>query len=276
MKTTATIVLLAAGLIVSFSCRKGSPTLPEIPPEEKPQFPDPVLYRLDSTLKGEKPGFPGRYTYNSDNKLTKVEVNDPFNTEYFYDSDGQVIRLVRTAILPEVHTSTDIKINYKNGIPVTGTRNEKPYQNKVAYPYHYIDSMRYHVTDGKVRKITYFHRQMIYAPRLNMNTLDRGIQDEIILHYDGDNWTGFTAVNTKTGNTISYGSKKGIFSAFRMKYVLFENDIAMLHSSNELLSEEFRNGVKTSYEYVYDSAGYPRSAIINQQNNSYKITYFYK
>lgn len=282
MKLTVVLFLISAGLLVSSACKKNPADKPSTPEEpKKPEWSKPVLYRPDS-IRENVPLPPRFFNYSTNNQLKEVRAGIERN-EYKYDDAGNVIEiLLASSPGSEYNSSINLKISYKNGLPFSAVKHyDPPFSSKDFNRYYEIDTVKYSLIGGRVTQISYTNKIRFYSDKRQEKQL--GTINYTIL-YDRDNWSG--VIDNSTGDTIrkmTYGGKNGVFSAFPLKYVLFERDNAMYYSKNDLLSQSnlLYSTRLERFEYDYDVSNFPRRAKVNRENYGGKLdtltqTYLYK
>jgi hypothetical protein len=288
MKNIAYISAFSLWIFFFCACNKNEPGVPGEP--------EPLLNRLDSIVNPSKP-FPKKtYVYDANNRFRSEPAwgdvsGEIYGTTYSYNSEGLVnkIRVSDYTIANDV--VTEILINYQNGIPVTGKLKHTPYQNKPAYPYYETDSIVYKATNGKVTEIKHIDHKVyqIRNNQLEMISSTPGTKSIHTLTYQGNNLTKIETTNAAFAKVMTYGTKKGIFSAYRQKFVLWENENPTFSAENDLISivEPFNKNQppkweKTTYAYQYNAAGYPKSSVVSRTDvngqplETYNLKYFYK
>ncbi len=280
MKNITYLSALSFCVFVLCGCNKNEPGIPEEPA--------PLLNRLDSVRASGFGIAPlSYYLYDTGGRFKGDAYID--GTKYTYNNEGLVSTINTQQLMSPSGVSTDIKINYQNGIPVSGKLKHYPYQNKVAQPYYETDSILYKVANGKVVEIKHIDHAEYYQLNNQLVKLVPGVKSIHTLTYEGNNLVKIQTTNAAFAKVMTYGSKKGIFSAKRLKFVLYENEDPRLSAENDLLSivEPF-NGFsppkweKTIYTHQYNPAGFPKSSAVSHTDalgkilNTYNLTYFYK
>ena len=153
------------------------------------------------------------------------------------------------------------RINYVNELPVSGTMTYEQSNYKSPSSTYYVDSLIYKTEKGLVTEISYLDRIFYYqSTRKPTGTTLPGVSSTSTFSYANGNLTTVRAPSASF--TYTYGTNKGIGAANRMKFVLIEEQIPYLYSTNDLLTSNNGNA-KTEYAYKYNTSGYPVSAIVN-------------
>lgn len=201
---------------------------------------------------------------------------------YTYNKEGQIYEIL-VSYYNTSFSYRKITIYYQNGLPVSGKTNyDYVASSKEINPPSYIDSISYKTLNGQVSEIKYFDHKTYSRGKLvstNKDTTGR-----YIFSYAGNN---LVKVNTGYSETeYTYGSKNGILSASRLKFVLNHEDSPILHSSNELISsianKPSSNWNKRTYKYTYYKNNFPKSASVTvssgngQPSWSYDLVFVYQ
>ncbi len=259
MKTLKLTYTLLACAIFLISCKKN--------PGE-PSEPEPLLNRLD-TVKYSPYGSHSLIKYNEDGLIKDIIVGESIT--YTYNPNKTVKTVVTSSYSNEGHTIYEYKVNYEDGLPVSGRLKIQPPNRNSNTPVFFIDSIKYKTIANKVTELKSFDRKVYSSTTGQLNGIETDTISATRYTYVSDNLTKTEFIPKQGAIVISeytYGTRNGISSANRMKFVVTGNESPTLLSKNELLSSLATYGYgipyweKIVYTYQYNKAGFPKTAEI--------------
>jgi hypothetical protein len=227
---------------------------------------EPISTKL-TKIQGIPPvNITGKIVYDSLSRITSISpYGSIWSVKLSYNTDGQVTQLYHD---DWGGYSKTIFVNYKNGPPCSG---------KVIYhsptttrdnhnPEYTVDSLSYKTVAGLVTEIKYFDRKTYLRANNKLTSIEKDTTAKFILTYSNNNLIKVRKGNAESNYT--YGSNNGIYSANRLKFVLYaDKDFSPeAYSANELVSSTPLPSTGTkqiTYSYQYNRAGFPVSATYN-------------
>lgn len=225
------------------------------------------------------------YLYGEDNRLKQFDFNE--NIEIQYNADGDINQIIHL-VNPGNYGTYTYKINYDvNHLPLSGSRrySYSP-SSKESSPLRVLDSVSYKTVNREVTEIKFFDRKEynMWTGALYSSSTDTS--SKYTINYLNGNIQKIKS-SEQYGKTIeqefTYGTKKGVLSAARLKFFLDPIAPVRLYALNELLKHQVNipkeNLVKeTIYEYSYDEQGYPLTSKVSGSgvSNNYSQVFKYK
>ena len=223
------------------------------------------------------------YLYTEDNRLKQFDFNE--NIEIQYKSNGDINQIIHL-VHPDNYGTYTYRINYdSNNLPVSGTRrySYSP-SSKESSPLRRIDSIAYKTVNREVTGIKFFDRKEynMWTGALFSSSIDTS--SRYVIQYLAGNVQNikFSDQYGKTNEQeFTYGTKKGVLSAARLKFFLDPLAPVRLYASNVLLKHKITvlndNSVKeTNYDYTYDKEGYPLTSRVSGSGVQYNYSQMFK
>lgn len=217
----------------------------------------------------------GSFRYNDQNQITDVAgfINPSTTEKYIYNNQGQITGISTLYSSAETRTK-EFVINYQNNLPVSGRMKYNPnVGSKDINPIYYVDSLTYKTSNGNVTEIKFFDRKTYHAKTNVLLAFSTDTVDNYKMTYSNGNL--LSVKSRYLNSTFTFGSKKGVVSSNKLKFVLNPEDNAILFSSNDLLESIINNTisdeVKTVYTYTYNQFNFPISSEVKRSWKSSSV-----
>ncbi|NRF39210.1 hypothetical protein [Pedobacter foliorum] len=192
-----------------------------------------------------------------------------FVDSFKYNEQNQVIEIIDENYAFTTSASTFVtKVFYKDGIPFSGSRKDASSHIKSPNAQYYVDSVSYKVINNEVTEIRYFDKK--FYDYFTNELKYTNTKDTLVYYFSylNNNLASETLHKYAVGK-YTYGAKKGILSAKKLPFVLYQGAPPVLYGENELLTSDDTVEIHT-YNYTYNQADFPVSAKVGV---TYKADY---
>jgi len=253
-KKSCLYALILISTIALCSCHKSDEAEPE---NLLTRF---VGYLLDGKQAYASVG----YRLPDNNLISRIdgELGGIYSQQLVYNSADQVTTIILQTYQTGSNERFEYRVNYENGLPISGTRRYTRTPSKTSSWEHTIDSALYRVANGKVVRITFFDSKTYDTMSNRLLIARTDTTEKCIFNYSGED---LISVNTNRGlREYTYGTKKGAGSAHKFKFLLYNDVDPIFYSEHDILSRIWWKGTPsqqiTSYVHKYNSAGFPISS----------------
>ena len=253
-KQLFTLFLAAATTFVG--CKDDNDTIPDV------DKPGKLLSKITETEDGVSTVY--NLTYDNNKRLTSYkEQNNTESANFTYDANGNITKLE----FVEGEGKSVIEVTYNNGVPASAKfrSDSDDIEDDVIFTYKLANNQVTEITQ-KLGTLEYGKATITYqngnvAKVVSVITLPEGEDLEEV-------------PNLNTTLTYAYGSKKNMFPNAGFKFILDPMGLsARFFAKNEIVSEKIEGifDATTTYQYTYDSDGYPLTG-----TDSDGVTYKYE